>query len=215
MPVFPILLQKIAKSNGENELAVAIASSPIFTQVRLSDFAKESYPSQKIDIDENQVKKLGLLIATIPATLNLIQLIVPAKSQSFNRIETVFEISLPIFAYFTLLIQDYQVNIKRSPLPIAYKLKREIKIRSSQDSVIVENISYTFGIKFNCLLRVITSIELLLTCNVFDKLNISGTKDDAEKRALKRAERRREEIVKQNEKRRRLEEPAQKGGSSE
>ncbi|KAA6399645.1 MAG: hypothetical protein EZS28_004827 [Streblomastix strix] len=98
--------------------------------------------------------------------------------------------------------QNYQVHIKRSPLPIAHKLKRKINLRASQDSEIAENTSYAFGIKFNCLCGVVTSSEFLLTGNVFDKLSISGTKDDAEKRALKRAERRREEIVKQNEKRR-------------
>ncbi|KAA6349736.1 MAG: hypothetical protein EZS28_051919, partial [Streblomastix strix] len=125
--------------------------------------------------------------------------------------DPVFEISLPIFVFFTHLIQDYLVRIKRSPLPIVYKLKREIKLRASNNSEIVENTSYAFGIKFNSLSGVVTSSELLLTGNVFDKLSISGTKDDAEKRALKRAERRREEIQKQNEKRRRLEEAAKKG----
>ncbi|KAA6333892.1 MAG: hypothetical protein EZS28_053116, partial [Streblomastix strix] len=83
---YTVRKSKKEQSKGESEIAVAIASSPIFAQLRLSDFAKESYPSQKIDIDENQVRKLGLLIATIPATLNLIQLIVPAKPQSNNKV---------------------------------------------------------------------------------------------------------------------------------
>ncbi|KAA6397673.1 MAG: hypothetical protein EZS28_006801 [Streblomastix strix] len=154
-------------------------------------------------------------LLTLNSSHNKNSVLLHFNAESFNRIETVFGISLSILAFFTYLIQDYLVRIKRSPLPVAYKLKRKIKLRSSLYGEIVENTSYAFGIKFNCISGVITSSELLPTGKIFDKLNISGTKDDVEKRALKRAERRREEIVKQNEKRRKLEYAVKKGGLSE